>query len=134
MNISQRLAKTVERTHLLAEILDAGVDLVRQQMRCGACSVFLLDPGERQPRLRAGFREASTSLGALAPEVDEDLAAQAVSQMTSKTSQEAGRSLLGVPMVLRGRAVGAIVVESAGGRVFSAEETTTLESTAAQLV
>jgi phosphotransferase system enzyme I (PtsP) len=134
MNISQHLAKTVERTHSLAQILDAAVTVVTRQMRCGACSAFLLDPGERQPVLWAGFREAPADSDAFAPEVAQELASQAVSRMASEAREEPGRSLLAMPMVLRGRAVGAIVLESAGGHVFSAEEVDTLESAAAQLV
>ena len=108
--------------------------VVAREMRCGACSVFLIEPGERRPALSAGFREAMALADAFAPEVAVELAAQAVSRMASGSREEPGRSLLGVPMVLRGRAVGAIVVESEGGDAFSAEATSALESAAAQLV
>ena len=134
MNISQQLAKTVEQTHSLAQILHAAVAVVAREMRCGACSVFLIEPGERRPALSAGFREAMALADAFAPEVAVELATQAVSRMASGSREEPGRSLLGVPMVLRGRAVGAIVVESEGGDAFSAEATSALESAAAQLV
>jgi phosphotransferase system, enzyme I, PtsP len=134
MNISHQLAKTVEQTHSLAQILHAAVAVVAREMRCGACSVFLIEPGEKRPALSAGFREAIALADVFAPEVAVELAAQAVSRMASGSREEPGRSLLGVPMVLRGRAVGAIVVESEGGGAFSAEATSALESAAAQLV
>jgi phosphotransferase system enzyme I (PtsP) len=133
MNISQ-LAKTVEQTHSLAQILHAAVAVVAREMRCGACSVFLLEPGENRPRLSAGFREAMALADAFAPEVALDLAAQTLSRRAPDTREEHGRTLLGVPMVLRERAVGAIVVESAGGDAFPADATRALESAAAQLV
>ena len=135
MNISQQLAKTAAQTYSLPRILDAAVAVVVQQLGCRACSVFLLDPGDRRPTLRAGPREdAQAASSAFAPEVAENLAARAVSRMGPETTSGPERSLLGAPMVLRGRAVGALVVESADGHVFSAEETATLESAAAQLV
>jgi phosphotransferase system enzyme I (PtsP) len=134
MNLSQQLAQTVERTHSLEPILDVAVAVVARQMGSSVCSVFLIDAGEKKPRLRAGFREGPTSFFGFALEVAEELAGRAVSRMTPETREEPGRSLLAVPMVLRGRAVGAIVVEGAGGHVFSAQQTDTLESAAAQLV
>jgi GAF domain-containing protein len=114
MNISQ-LAKTVERTHSLAQILHAAAAVIAREMRCGACSIFLLEPGKKRPALSAGFREAMALADAFAPEIAVELAAQAVSRMEPETRREAARSLLAAPMVLRERAVGAIVVESAAG-------------------
>jgi phosphotransferase system enzyme I (PtsP) len=134
VNISQQLAETVERTHSLAQILHAAVAIVGRQLSCRACSVFVLDPGERRPKLRAVFREDPAEGGPSATQVSEDLAGLAVSRMASGTRQEPGRSLLSMPLVLRGRTVGALVVERARGYVFSEQETTTLESVAAQLV
>src|SRR6185437_5212724 len=127
MNLSQQLGRTVGKAHSLDEILAVAVAAVEGQMRCDACSIFLVDPGEKKPRLRAGLREGAASLAAFAPDVVEDLAGRTFARMTPETGREPGRSLLGVPMVLRGRAVGAVVVESAGGQAFSAEESAALE-------
>ncbi len=132
VNLSQELAKAAGQTLSLSRILEAAAGVVRAQMRCGACSVFLLDPHDRQPRLEVS--EPPASAGAPAPEAAGDLAALAIARMAPGTRAEHGRSLLAAPMVLRSQAVGAIVVESAGGHVFSADEVSVLESAAAQLV
>jgi phosphotransferase system enzyme I (PtsP) len=133
-SVSHQLAKTLEQTHLLAPILAAAATVVARHLRCGACSVFLVEPGETRPRLHAFFAEDAPASGVLPPEVSEALAHQVVSRRVASAREEPTRSFLGVPMDLRGRTAGAIVVESAGGYVFSAEEIFTLESVAAQLV
>jgi hypothetical protein len=49
MSIAQQLAKTVEQTHSLAQILHAAVAVVAREMRCGACSVSSSIPGRGCP-------------------------------------------------------------------------------------
>lgn len=132
MNLSEPLAQTLLRAHSLPEILDAAVGLVKGRMRCRACSVFLLDRGDVEPRLRA--RSGMAADAAVGPAATSALAAVVVSTMAPGTRQSADRTLMGVPMLLRDRAVGAIVVESGDGQVFSADESSSLGSLAAQLV
>jgi phosphotransferase system enzyme I (PtsP) len=128
MNLPRELAAIIAQRHSLDAILEAAVGLVARQMGCEAW-IFLLDP---EPRLRLGAAfggRAGASAGVAA-----ELAAQSIERRALATKTDPSGTLSGVPMVLRSRPIGAIVVRRVDPRRFSVEDCEVLTRIAAQLV
>jgi phosphotransferase system enzyme I (PtsP) len=127
MNLSLEIAKAAERGSSLVEIVGVAVAAVAREARGSACAVYLLEPGEAHPRLFA-------SSSPLAPARGEEMAARSVARMDTERGDDQDQPTLSVPMMLRGRPVGALVVEAARGHALSLDEAHAVESAAAQLV
>lgn len=131
MNVTLDLLHIVERAHALAPILAAATRVIAERLHAEGCLVFLLDA--RGDLVRAAG-------GATPPARDEraDAEAQAVGvRVIAERRIVAARgevsSLLAAPMLLRDSVMGAIVLQGAAGRTFSAEDVGTLAAICAQL-
>ena len=62
VSIPLELARTVKRACSLAEILEARAGDVAQEMGCGACSVFLLEPAVALRRARTAASTTGSRL------------------------------------------------------------------------
>lgn len=164
MNINQKLSQIVQQCHSLADILDRAVRLVAEEMRTDACSIFLIEAAspvggppeladwqaDGQPTLRMqaawGLTEADDVILRLGEGLVGRVVAQgrplAVADAPSfpgyrhfpQTREEDFPAFLGVPLMLRDQAVGALVVHSAKPRLFTIEEIQVLSTLASQLV
>jgi phosphotransferase system, enzyme I, PtsP len=128
-SIVEKLALVVE-SHSPLRVLDAASEAIAQEMASDVCSIFLVDPATRGLRLQSGFAPSRPSDSLQG--VTQTLAGQAVNQMQAIRVDASSGGLLAVPMVLRGRAIGAIVTRSVGG-AFSPEQVSTLCLVAAQM-
>ncbi len=150
MNIPHSLALVIQRSHSLAEILDRSVQLVAKEMGTDACSIYLLDPTDQQLRLSATHGLDKASLGKVTLKLGEGLTGKVVRELRSlavedasvhpgylyfpETREEQFHSYLGVPLAIRNRPVGALVVQTRDRRDYEVEEIQTLSTIAAQLV
>jgi GAF domain-containing protein len=127
--------------------LDTTLDLIAQRtnhvMGTDSCSLYLLDSEDDILRLRASTRLARESLGRASLRLGEGLTGWAARngkpvaireaqsdprfKLLPETGEESLRSLLAVPLVNRGRIIGAMNVQTAVPRDFSEEETGFLE-------
>lgn len=147
---SQALSSIVAQFHALSDILDQVVQLVADELAMDACSIFLLDPEDRRLHLMATRGLDRASLGQVSLTVREGLVGQVVAQMRPlaveqaathpayryfpETREEQFASFLGVPMAIRDRPLGAIIVQTRQRRVFSEGDIHALEAISAQLV
>jgi GAF domain-containing protein len=128
--ILDRLWRVVE-SHVPLQVLDAASKTIAAEVDADSCSIFLTEPGLVGLHLRCGFGHLALSdkLKIAAHKV----ASEALEQMRSARSEEPLHSLLAVPMVLRGRPLGALVAH-APGHAFSVEQERTLCAIAAHMV
>jgi signal transduction protein with GAF and PtsI domain len=123
--------------------LDTTLDLIARRtnhvMGTDSCSLYLLEPEGEILRLRASTRLARESLGRASLRMGEGLTGWAAKHGKSaavrearldprfkflpETNEEELRSLLAVPLTNRGRVIGAMNVQTAAPRDFSADET-----------
>jgi phosphotransferase system enzyme I (PtsP) len=150
MNIAHAMCFVIQRSHSLAEILDNAVHLIAREMGTDVCSIYLLDPRDHRLRLMATRGLDKAALGKVALAVGEGLTGSVVKEMRflavedasshpgfryfPETKEEQFQSFLGVPLALRNRPVGAIVVQTRDRRSYSPEEIQTLTTISAQLV
>lgn len=150
MNIPHELSLIIRHSHSVAEILDSAVRIIAREMQMDACSVYLVDPRDQRLHLLATEGLDKAALGKVTLALGEGLTGRVVSEMRSlavedasshpgylyfpETREERFRSFLGVPMALRNRRVGALVVQTIDRRSYSEEEIQTLSTIAAQLV
>lgn len=150
MKIPHALSQIIRRSKSLSEILDSTVDLVATAMGMDVCSIYLLDPADHRLRLAATKGLDKAALGKVVLSLGEGITGIVVSEMRSiavedasshpgyryfpETREEQFHSYLGVPLAIRNRPVGAIVVQSRERRVFTQDEIETLNTIAAQLV
>lgn len=149
-SITQQLAVLLEECHSLSAILDRAVHIIADDMAVDACSIFLVEPPDRRLHLSATWGLDPRAKGVVSLAQGEGLLGQVVTQMcplavadaaqhpayryVRETGEERFVSFLGVPMILRGRPVGAVVVQSVRRREFTEEEIRELVTLAAQLV
>jgi len=148
--ITHALSFVIQRSHSLAEILDNAVQLVAREMGTDVCSIYLLDSRDHRLRLMATQGLDKAALGKVRLALGEGLTGTCVKEMRSlsvadasshpgfryfpETKEEQFHSFLGVPLAIRNRPVGAIVVQTREKRQYSQEEVQTLSTIAAQLV
>jgi phosphotransferase system enzyme I (PtsP) len=139
----------IQRAQTLEELLESAVNLVATEMGTDACSIYLLDPEDRQLRLMATHGLERSALGQVALNLGEGITGRVVQELRSiavedassfpgyryfpETKEEQFHSYLGVPLGIRNRPVGALVVQTHEQRAYTLEETQTLGSIAAQL-
>ena len=150
MNIAHAMRYVIQRSHSLMEILDNAVQLVAREMGTDVCSIYLLNPRDHRLRLMATQGLDKAALGKVALALGEGLTGTVVKEMRwlavedasshpgflyfPETKEEQFQSYLGVPLAIRNRPVGAIVVQTRERRTYSPEEIQTLSTISAQLV
>ena len=150
MNIAHAMCFVIQRSHSLTEILDNAVRLIAREMGTDVCSIYLLDPRDHRLRLMATQGLDKAALGKVTLAVGEGLTGSVVKEMRylavedasshprfryfPETKEEQFQSFLGVPLAIRNRPVGAIVVQTRDRRSYSPEEIQTLTTISAQLV
>jgi phosphotransferase system enzyme I (PtsP) len=150
MNIPHALSLVIQRSHSLPDILDKAVQIVAKEMGMDVCSIYLLDPHDHRLRLMATHGLEKSAIGKVHLALGEGLTGRVVAEMRSlavedasshpgyryfpETKEERFQSFLGVPMAIRNRPVGAIVVQTLEKRAYSEEEVQMLATIAAQLV
>jgi phosphotransferase system enzyme I (PtsP) len=131
MDVTTDLLHVVEQAHSLARILEGATRVVAERLRVDGCFVFLLDErGDLVPSAAGGPDPAGLRASAEVASV----AAQAFAEKRAAATHGETASLLASPMLLRDRAEGALVVQSAARRDFSAEDVGMLATICAQLV
>jgi len=128
MNVTMDLLHIVEQAHSLERILAAATRVIAERLRVDGCFVFLLD---EHGNLVESAADASSSPGQSAERAS--IAANVIAERRAATSRGA-TALLASPMLLRDEVVGALVLQSAVRRAFSAEDLETLATICAQLV
>jgi len=134
--LTEKLAAIVARSPSPDEMLDSAVAAIAQHLRVDACSLFLSDPSASRLTLRAASGASSSKPGhaTAAQRAAEGLAGLALAEMLPETREDPSRSLLAVPMALRGQPIGVLVVQATGRAPFDASEIHGLFGVAAQLV
>ena len=134
--ITEKLAAIVARSRRLSDLLESSVAMIAEALGAEACSLFLLDRATSRLTLLAASGDSSGKPGhaVAARRAAEGLAGVAMTQMLPETLEERSRSLLAVPMALRGEPIGVLVVQASGRRPFAADEIQALFGIAAQLV
>ena len=118
-------------SHVPGQVLDAASKTIAAEMAADSCSIFLLDSRQGGLQLRSGF--GHLSLGDELKSAARALAGQALDQVHPVRAEVAPHCLMAVPIVLRGRPLGAIVTH-APARPFSIEQERTLSAVAAHMV
>ena len=122
MSVTLELCQVVERAHSLARILEGATRVIAQRLRVDGCFVFLLDE-------HGDLRSAAAGSDPSGPRADagvESIAAQAFAERRAAAARGETTSLLACPMLLRDSTVGAVVLQSAVRRDYSAEDIGTL--------
>ena len=148
-NIVHSMGFVIQRAHTLEELLESAVELVATEMGTDVCSIYLLDPEDHQLRLMATYGLDRAALGQVALQMGEGITGHVVDELRSiavenasshpgylyfpETKEEQFQSYLGVPLAIRNRPVGALVVQTRETRTYTVDETLTLGSIAAQL-
>ena len=86
MTIAEKLSEIATRSRSVDELLASAVRTIADELHADACSLFLLEPGERRLRLRAASGESSREAAhaATAQAAAEGLAGLAMTQMLPK--------------------------------------------------
>ncbi len=150
MSIPHELSLLIRRSLTLPELLDSTVELIAREMGTDVCSIYLMDPRDHRLRLMATRGLDKAALGKVVLALGEGLTGIVVSEMRSlavadasshpgfryfpETREEQFHSYLGVPLAMRNRPVGAIVIQTRERRSYSPEEIETLTTISAQLV
>ncbi len=150
MNIAHAMCFVIQRSHSLTEILQNAVELVAREMGTDVCSIYLIDPKDHRLRLMATQGLDKAALGKVALAIGEGLTGTVVKELRSlavedasshpgfryfpETKEEQFQSFLGVPLAIRNRPVGAIVVQTRERRAYSPEEIQNLQAIGGQLV
>jgi len=150
MNIPHALSLLIRRSRSLPDLLDRTVELVAREMGTDVCSIYLLEPQDHRLRLMATRGLDKAALGKVVLALGEGLTGIVVAEMRPlavedgsthpgfryfpEAREEQFHSYLGVPLAIRNRPVGAIVVQTRDKRAYSEEEIETLTTISAQLV
>lgn len=150
MTIPHSLSQIIRRSRSLSDLLDQTVQLVANAMSMDVCSIYLLNPGDTRLRMVATYGLDRRALNEVVLELGEGITGLVVKEMRAIAVEDASKhpefihfpglgeenfhSYLGVPMAIRLRPVGAIVVQSHEQREFKREEIETLNTISAQLV
>ncbi len=128
--ILERLSRVVE-SHVPVQVLDAASKTIAAEVDADSCSIFLKESDSPGLHLRSGFGHLAQ--GEVLKSAARAVAKEALDQMRPARAEAPPDSLLAVPMVLRGRPLGAIVAH-APAHSFSAEQERTLCAIAAHMV
>jgi phosphotransferase system enzyme I (PtsP) len=126
------LLHIVKQAHSLRRLLDKVAPVVAEKLRVERCFVFLADE-HGELTLDAADGSQSFAKGARM-EAAKSIANRVTAEGHLATVRREDTSLLASPMLVRDRVVGALVVEAAGQRDYSADDISTLATISAQLV
>ncbi len=148
-NLLRDLGRLLTRSHDLEETLNNVVRLVARWMRASACSIYLLeDDGERLV-LRATRGLNPNAVGRMRISVGQGIAGRALAERATiavpdvrkdsrvhafpYSGEQRFRSLVAVPLLVRGEPVGVLTARTARVRVFTDAQLELLEMIAAQV-
>lgn len=132
----------------LEEMLQLIVRMIAEMMQARVCSIMLVDTKKNEfvlkaakcsseeywqkPNLKIGNSLISRVVKSKAPLMVRDVTKEESYQYPELATKEGVRSLLSVPMILKGHVIGVINVYSAEERVFSSEDQRLLSAVADQ--
>lgn len=145
MDISQTLVSTLDHHKLLREIIEAAIELTHSE----AASIMLADPQTGELRFEATTNIESAQMEGLVIPIDNSIAGwiftNAQTLIVPDTSQDprwnrnvdsrvsfVTRSILGVPLINRGKAIGVLQALNKISGEFTEDDTNILETLAAQ--
>jgi len=145
MDISQTLVSTLDHHKLLREIIQAAIELTH----CEAASIMLADPQTGELRFEATTNIESAQMEGLVIPIDNSIAGwiftNAQPLIVPDTSQDprwnrnvdsrvafVTRSILGVPLINRGKAIGVLQALNKTSGDFTEDDTNILATLAAQ--
>ncbi|MFI5314831.1 MAG: phosphoenolpyruvate--protein phosphotransferase [Myxococcota bacterium] len=149
-NLLRDLGRLLTRSHDLEETLNNVVRLVARWMRASACSIYLLDE-DRDERLvlRATRGLNPQAVGRMRIRVGQGIAGRALEERATiavpdvrkdarvhafpYSGEQRFRSLVAVPLLVRGEPLGVLTARTARVRVFTAAQLELLEMIAAQV-
>jgi phosphotransferase system enzyme I (PtsP) len=143
------VAGIVARSHDLAETLGNVVDRVAKRLDADVCSIYLTDPGRKTLVLRATKGLAPDSVGNVRLAAGEGLVGLVASsgqplaaeearvhpnfRFFPETGEDRFASFMATPLVVRGVAIGVLVVQTVAPRSFSEKDVELLQ-TCGQLI
>jgi phosphotransferase system enzyme I (PtsP) len=143
------VAEIVSRSHDLDETLGNVVDIVAKRFDADVCSIYLIEADMRLLTLSATIGLHRESVGNVHLPIGEGLVGLAAKQRKPvvvenaeahpqykyfpETGEERFRSLMAVPLLVRGVTIGVIVVQTRQPRLFDANEIAVFQ-TCAQLI
>ncbi len=143
------VAEIVSRSHDLSETLDNVVDLVAKRLDADACSIYLIEADMRKLTLSATIGLNREAVGRVQLPIGEGLVGLAAQRRKPvvieraeehpqykyfpETGEERYRSLMAVPLVVRGVTIGVIVIQTREQRAFDPNEVEIFK-TCAQLI
>jgi phosphotransferase system enzyme I (PtsP) len=128
--VLEKLSRVVE-TYVHGQVLDAASKTIAAEVSAESCSIFLLDAGLSGLHLRAGF--GHLALSDVLRRAAQTVANEALHQVRPARAASPPHWLLAVPMVQRGRPLGAIVAH-ASERPFSGDQVRALCTIASHMV
>jgi phosphotransferase system, enzyme I, PtsP len=148
-NLLHDLGRLLTRSHDLEETLANVVRLVARWMRASACSIYLLDDDGEKLVLRATRGLNPQAVGRMRIRVGQGIAGRALEERKTiavpdvrkdprvhafpYSGEQRFRSLVAVPLLVRGEPVGVLTARTARVRVFPREQVALLEMIAAQV-
>ncbi|MHC4849771.1 MAG: GAF domain-containing protein, partial [Planctomycetota bacterium] len=145
----QEIARLIGEAKTLQEILDGVVGLVADRMNADVCSIYLLDRDEDtltlaatrglrpeaigQATLKRGSGVTWQILRKMRPLVVEDAPTDPHFVFLPEVGEENLHSILGVPLRVRGQAIGTLAVQTFEPRKFAQNETRALAAIASQI-
>jgi len=129
-NVLEKLSRVVQ-THVHGQVLDEASKTIAGEVGADSCSMFLLESDVPGLQLRAGFGHLALSDDL--KRAAQAAASQAFEQVRSVRAGATPHFLVAVPMVQRGRPIGAIVAHTSQ-RPVSAEQLRTLSTIASHMV
>ena len=148
-NLLRDLGRLLTRSHDLHETLENVVRLVARWMRASACSIYLLEDDGETLVLRATRGLNPQSVGRMRIRVGQGIAGRALAERAAiavpdvrldprvhafpYSGEQKFRSLVAVPLLVRGERVGVLTARTARVRVFTPDQLELLEMIAAQV-
>ncbi len=148
-NFLRDVGRLLTRSHDLAETLENVVRLVARWMHASACSIYVLEEDGETLVLRATRGLNPEAVGRVRIRVGQGIAGRALEQRetiavpdvrleprvhaVSFSGEQRFRSLVAVPLLVRGEPVGVLTARTARVRVFPPEQLELLEMIASQV-
>lgn len=144
LKVLQKITEVATSTRDLEEILDEIIKLVRQITKADSCFLYLLNPAKKELVLRASQNPHLKDLGRVTLKLGEGItgwvAKEKKSVLVPRKAYEDSRfkpfpnlpedlyeAFLGVPIIFKGKTVGAINVQQRNPRKYSQEEISLVE-------
>src|SRR5512134_2117178 len=148
-NFLRDVGRLLTRSHDLEETLENVVRLVARWMHASACSIYVLEEDGETLVLRATRGLNPEAVGRVRIRLGQGIAGRALEQRetiavpdvrleprvhtVSFSGEQRFRSLVAVPLLVRGEPVGVLTARTARVRVFPREQLELLEMIAAQV-